>query len=132
VVNSGWILTGASAINDNGDIVGSGLLDGQVHGFLLVANPPALVAGASANRTVGRAPFTVRFSSAGSSDGNYSWNFGDDTSDVTEADPSHVYTAPGNYIAVLTVTDSQGDSATSQVEIRVFRPKGGGPLTANR
>lgn len=126
VVNSGWILTGASAINDNGDIVGSGLLDGQVHGFLLVASPAALVATASANRTVGRAPLRVRFSSAGSSDGNYSWSFGDGTPDVTEADPSHVYTAPGIYTAVLTVTDSQGDSATSQVEIRVFRPTSSG------
>jgi probable HAF family extracellular repeat protein len=32
---SGWTLTAATAINDNGDIVGIGLLDGQVHGFLL-------------------------------------------------------------------------------------------------
>jgi hypothetical protein len=34
---SDWILTAATAINDNGDIVGTGLgNDGKVHGFLLI------------------------------------------------------------------------------------------------
>lgn len=31
----GWILTSATAINDNGDIVGTGYLNGEAHGFLL-------------------------------------------------------------------------------------------------
>ena len=31
----GWVLTSASAINDNGDIVGNGFLHGVAHGFLL-------------------------------------------------------------------------------------------------
>lgn len=35
---SGWILTSATAINENGDIVGTGIFDGQVHGFLLTLN----------------------------------------------------------------------------------------------
>jgi len=34
--NSGWTLTGASAINSSGHIVGSGTVAGQTHGFLLV------------------------------------------------------------------------------------------------
>jgi len=47
---SGWILTAATAINDNGDIVGTALdADGKVHGFLLTnaalqATPPPPVA----------------------------------------------------------------------------------------
>ena len=73
--NSGWILTAATAINDNGDIVGSGLLDGQVHGFLLTTGqaPPARPAGRATachgqcRSDRGRVPLTVNFSSAGSS-----------------------------------------------------------------
>jgi probable HAF family extracellular repeat protein len=33
--NSGWELDTASAINDNGWIVGQGSINGQYHGFLL-------------------------------------------------------------------------------------------------
>jgi probable HAF family extracellular repeat protein len=33
---AGWILTRASAINDNGDIAGVGLANGITHGFLLI------------------------------------------------------------------------------------------------
>lgn len=133
VANTGWILTGASAINDNGDIVGSGLLDGQVHGFLLLADqaPPVNeppVAMASASVTVGWAPLTVDFSSAGSFDPDgtivdYTWSFGDTTPDVSAANPSHVYTERGRYTAVLTVTDDEGLTASAEVTIRVRRSR---------
>jgi probable HAF family extracellular repeat protein len=33
--NSGWVLTSGSAINDSGQIVGHGTINGQMHGFLL-------------------------------------------------------------------------------------------------
>ncbi len=137
---SGWILTAATAINDNGDIIGTGLLDGQLHGFLLTSGqmqPPAAgeqpVAVASADVTVGRAPLEVKFSSAGSYDpdgplAGYAWDFGDGSPEVTEASPAHVYTDPGNYIAVLTVTDGQGQTATAQIEIQVRKAKGNGRL----
>lgn len=86
--NSGWILTAATAINDNGDIVSSGLVDGQVHGFLLTTGqmpPPAAeppVAIANANPTAGKVPLTVNFCSARSYDpdgtiAGYTWNFDD-------------------------------------------------------
>jgi hypothetical protein len=57
----------AAAINDAGDIVGSAIFEGQVHGYLLVA---------------GGQPLTVRFDSSGSHDPNGSalaieWSFGD-------------------------------------------------------
>lgn len=37
--DSGWLLEGANAINDNGYIVGSGVIDGQTRAYLLVPVP---------------------------------------------------------------------------------------------
>jgi len=135
---SGWILTAATAVNDNGDIVGTGLLNGQLHGFLLTSGqtqPPIAteppVAVASADVTAGKAPLEVNFSSTDSYDpegplAGYNWDFGDGNPDTTEANPAHIYTDPGNYIAVLTVTDGQGQTATAQIEIQVRKAKGSG------
>ncbi|MCB1785818.1 MAG: DUF3466 family protein [Gammaproteobacteria bacterium] len=134
--DSGWILTAATAINDAGDVVGTGLLNGQVHGFLLTAagTPPPVtneppVAVAAADITVGRAPLSVNFTAAGSYDPegdalSYAWDFGDGVGSSGEADPSYVYTEAGRYIAVLSVTDAQGLTSTAQVEVRVRRSRG--------
>lgn len=137
---SGWILTSATAINDNGDIVGTGLKDGQLRGFLLSSGatpapvppaPPAVppVAVATADVTRGGVPLTVSFSSAGSRDEDgsivaYQWDFGDGSALVEDANPTHEYAEPGSYIAVLTVTDSQGLTATAQVEITARKARG--------
>lgn len=134
--DSGWILTAATAINDNGDIVGSGLLGGQVHGFLLTAGtvppPPvseAPIAIASADVTAGKIPLTVNFSSANSYDPDgsivgYLWDFDDGSPVSTEANPSHDYTVAGTYTAQLTVTDNQGLSASTQLAITARKQKG--------
>jgi PKD repeat protein len=71
----------------------------------------------------------VNFSSAGSHDPDgtlvsYQWSFGDGTADTNEANPSHVYTDPGSYAAVQTVTDAQGLTATAQVTITARKSKG--------
>lgn len=136
VIDSGWILTAATAINDYGDIVGTGLLDGQVHGFLLtteqtqpVGEPP--VAMINADTTAGKAPLTVNFSADGSYDPDGSivtfvWDFGDSSGTSTATNPQYVYTEPGIYAAVLTVTDDLGKTATAQVEITVRQSKGKG------
>jgi PKD repeat protein len=81
--------------------------------------PP--VAQIGADKTTGSSPLTVKLSSAGSNDpdGNpitYDWNFGDGTSNSTEANPTHVFTATGSkgFTVTLTVKDNQGltDSKT--------------------
>ncbi|MFI1397061.1 lectin [Streptomyces sp. NPDC020681] len=81
------------------------------------------LAQASADRTSGQAPLSVAFSSAGSSDPDgdplsYSWKFGDGATS-TAANPSHSYTANGQYTATLTVSDTTGKSATASVQITV-------------
>jgi PKD repeat protein len=82
--------------------------------------PPVAVA--SATPTSGIAPLTVNFSSAGSNDpdgsiASYSWNFGDGSAASANSSPSHVYQNPGNYTAVLTVTDNRGATGTAPVGI---------------
>jgi probable HAF family extracellular repeat protein len=142
----GWVLTSATAINYNGDIVGTGLLNGEPHGFLLTAGastilppaplPPAEaepsapnespVAIASADTVRGKAPLTVTFSSAGSYDPEglgltYEWTFGDASTVSNDENPEpHTYTEPGDYVATLVVADEAGNpSDPAVVKIRV-------------
>jgi probable HAF family extracellular repeat protein len=128
---NGWTLTAATAINDNGDIVGYGNLNGVEHGFLLTNAPPSSMqnlppkAVASADAHSGRAPLAVRFDSSASSDPDgtlvgYSWDFQDGTSS-TAANPSHVFTDPGIYSVTLTVTDDQGMQSSDSITITVKR-----------
>jgi PKD repeat protein len=84
--------------------------------------PPQAVA--SAMPTSGIAPLTVNFSSAGSNDpdgsiASYSWNFGDGSALSTLQSPSHVYSSPGTFTAVLTVTDNRGATGSAQVVVTV-------------
>ena len=75
--------------------------------------PPTAVL--TTDKTDGALPLTVNFSSAGSNDADpgdsirFSWDFGDGSTSV-EPNPCHTYTVRGRYTAVLTVTDSSGDS----------------------
>ena len=135
-----WVLTSATAINERGDIVGTAQVTtdsgAENHGFLLSADgtvtPPPITpnqapqAIADADRTSGKAPLTVNFTGAGSTDPDgdtlsYHWDFGDGRSS-TEANPSHTYRKSGTYMAVLTVTD--GDlTGTAEMDIIVDRRK---------
>ena len=80
---------------------------------------------AHASKVSGPSPLIVDFSARGSFDPDnssltYFWDFGDGTSTATSAlDVSHAYGLEGFFVAVLTVTDSQGLFDVSSVEIRV-------------
>jgi glucose/arabinose dehydrogenase len=68
---------------------------------------------------------TVQFSGAGSADPDgdglsFEWDFnGDGVVDSTVADTSYTYPVAGLYVATLTVSDGNGGTTTSKVEISV-------------
>lgn len=71
---------------------------------------PVVKAGVSA--TSGKAPLEVEFNTNGTTDPDgdaltYLWDFGDGNTS-TEANPTHTYTANGNFAVTLTVTDTTG------------------------
>ena len=68
----------------------------------------------------------MNFSSAGSGDpdgtiADYLWDFGDGTT-ATTANPSHTYTVPGPFVAMLTVTDDGGAQTTQTVLVKADAP----------
>ena len=131
----GWVLTSATAINDNGDITGTGTLNGVASGFLLTTNgtipvpPPGdnqpPVAAASPDGISVKVRVTVNFDSSSSydSDGTitgYSWDFMDGKFS-TEASPSHKFNKAGIYPVTLIVTDDGGMTNSDTVTITVFK-----------
>lgn len=88
----------------------------------------APVAVANGGPLVGVAPLPVGFSSAGSYDPNggpltYHWAFGDGAVS-NQPNPAHLYTVPGLYNAVLTVTNAAGKTATDAVGVTINAPVG--------
>lgn len=83
------------------------------------------VAHLSADQRTGAAPLRVQFSSEGSMDFDpddplqFSWDFGDGQAGSREPHPTHLFEEPGIYAVVLTVSDSEGESATASVTIQV-------------
>ncbi len=84
-------------------------------------NPP--VAMITAMPLNGEAPLLVEFDASASSDDNeissYSWNFGDGSVVNTGIETSHIFETAGIYNVVLTVTDAEGLTDTTAIEITV-------------
>lgn len=75
----------------------------------------------TATPTSGTAPLNVSFTSVATDDGeivSYQWNFGDG-SYSNDTNVTHIYIQPGNYGAVLTVTDNEGLTTQRGVIIRI-------------
>lgn len=92
-----------------------------------VGSGDAPVAVAEATPSSGGAPLMVSFTGSNSTDNesiaSYMWDFGDGMNS-TEADPEHIYTEPGMYTVVLTVTDDGGLTDTDTLMITVLTGDG--------
>ncbi len=83
------------------------------------------VAIAKADQVAGKAPLTVQFSADGSFDDDkdklrYTWTFSSNEKvRSNEKNPSFVFANPGIYYPKLTVTDGNGGTSTTQMEIKV-------------
>ncbi|WP_214417035.1 ThuA domain-containing protein [Sphaerisporangium fuscum] len=120
---------GAMYLAEWGNGFGHANTDDGIYRIDYVAGNRAPIAKASGTPDSGKAPLTVAFSSAGSSDPDgdaitYAWDFGDGGTS-TSANPSHTYAANGTYTAKLTVTDTgkKTGSATVPVTVGNTRPK---------
>ncbi|MFN0244255.1 MAG: PKD domain-containing protein [Planctomycetota bacterium] len=78
----------------------------------------------------GTVPLAVQFDASGTLDPDqdaltFTWDFGDGSATASGPNPTHVYTVDGTYSARLTVADSFGASAETDVQIAVGnrRPK---------
>ncbi|WP_052852950.1 ThuA domain-containing protein [Streptomyces avicenniae] len=97
--------------------------DSGVYRVDYVQGNRAPVAQITPSRTSGPLPLEVTFDSAGSNDPDggpvtFSWDFdGDGTEDSTQPTGAHTYTEAGQYTARLTVTDEDGRTAVSNLEI---------------
>jgi PKD repeat protein/glucose/arabinose dehydrogenase len=88
-----------------------------------IADQSAPQVTAEASATQGRVPLEVAFSGSATSPVgddlvSYEWDFGDGAT-ATGGDADHVYTDPGRYLAVLTVTDAEGRQGSDTVVITV-------------
>ena len=75
-------------------------------------------------------PITFDASDSSSPNGeieSYAWDFGDSNTDEGE-EVTHTYTETGTYTVVLTITDSAGETSTSEMTVTVEEPS---ELTAN-
>ena len=88
----------------------------------LVGSPLAII---NVDTTTGEAPLEVNFVGDQSADDNgivsYLWDFADGETANT-ANPTHIFTAPGTYEVMLTVSDEEGLQDSTTVTIVVDAP----------
>ena len=88
----------------------------------------------TATPVTGAAPLTVQFNAVASSDpdgsiASYAWDFGDGNT-ATGITATHTYPTTGVYVALLTVTDNEGASDTTNQTITVTGPGNNPPVAA--
>jgi PKD repeat protein len=80
--------------------------------YIVVTSPPPVVS-FSGTPTNGAAPLMVTFTNSSTGATNYSWVFGDFTTDSV-ANPSHTYTNPGTYTVLLQASGPGGTRSLSR------------------
>ncbi len=113
-------------IGSDGSLYYLSIDTGSVFKIAYITSNHDPVAVAKAIPTSGGAPLEVNFNAGDSSDADgdslsYHWDFGDGAS-ANGITATHTYTTDGAYIALLTVTDGKGGSATDDISIVVGNP----------
>ena len=87
-------------------------------------DPAELLVDANAEPVSGYSPLTVHFTATidDAARLQFTWAFGDGSTAGTAADTFHVYSAPGDYTATVTVRDRQGHIGSDEVEVLVLSP----------
>ena len=105
----------------------SGGVDWRSRAMFLIGTPPNEPPAASftADCTDQSCDFdgTESFDGDGSID-SYAWDFGDGTTDAGVS-ATHAYAGPGSYLVTLTVTDDDGDSASTTRTVQAVAPNVG-------
>ncbi|MGB9132661.1 MAG: PKD domain-containing protein, partial [Methanosarcina sp.] len=95
------------------------------HEFSTTIPYPAPEAAFTANEQTGQAPLLVAFTDTSTGQiTSWKWEFGDGTSS-TERSPTHLYTNPGTYNVILTVTGPGGAaqiSAAGFIQVKTAPP----------
>lgn len=130
IANSGWVLTSASALNDPGQIVGTGTLNGAVHGFLLnpiqsgATQPPSIVTQPVGGRFALGDSTTLRVTATGTAPFTYAW-FKDGKPLINSTSDTLTFaslrgTDTGLYRVVI--TNSAGSASSAEVTLTVLDP----------
>jgi PKD repeat protein len=91
--------------------------DGETKtGYITVTSPPPPVAAFVGSPTSGDYPLTVNFTDQSSnSPTSWDWDFGDGSAHVYTQNPSHIYTAEGNYTVTLIATNASGSDTEEKI-----------------
>ncbi len=83
--------------------------------IITVTEAPVLpVANFTSNVSSGYAPLTVQFTDSSENADEWNWDFGDGT-DSTDQNPTHTYSAAGNYTVNLTVSNVNGTDSIESI-----------------
>jgi gliding motility-associated-like protein len=93
----------------------------EVPDYILINNPVAKIINPEVSKTC--PPLDARFTNDSKNYISQQWSFGDGTGSLLK-DPSKIYTKPGIYHVVLSVTSHGGCVATDQQTIDIQGPKG--------
>jgi len=121
ITANAWVRSSPAIANDGTVYIGSASDDaGNSYGYLHAFGVGPLNAHANGPYT-GYYQSPVQFTGdafGGMPPYTYHWDFGDGQTSDTQ-NPSHMYTAAGNYLATFTVTDSEGNMSSDTAAVTI-------------
>jgi plastocyanin len=118
-----------SGTNQSGNASSANISDPQCGSVILDRTPPgvSITASATSVRVGDLVNLNAQSSDASSgTTGQYTWVFGDNTSNGAGASTSHTYTQAGTYEVKLTTSDGAGNPGEAKQVITVNPPQSGG------